>query len=293
MAKGRGLTVRSLYLRGDPEERVEPVFVAPGVVTVLRFQQPCDVAGTKLLGWEGRFEPVACAGKKVLLEPLQALAPEERFLLSVRLADGREVPFVVSGAEEEEGKRPDQQVNVFEEPEAPEALRQQLVEARAREQSLWGEVRRRFREDTVDHALARLLVSGNLKQTPFVLKRKRLVQAEGAEMEVRVYSGKAKAAVLFTVTPRDASRPWSLQEARLVAVRPGEEPEPRAFGDTRPFALRVDRDEIPAGQSGPLAVVVDRSAVMTERGPVELVLELYRQDGLRVAAVLLHERLAR
>ncbi|MFE8598607.1 DUF2381 family protein [Archangium violaceum] len=64
MARDRFPSVRSVYVRNDPQERTEQLFVTRDVTTVLRFEQPCTEAGTKMLGWEGRFEPVACAGKR-------------------------------------------------------------------------------------------------------------------------------------------------------------------------------------------------------------------------------------
>ena len=53
-----------------------------------------------MLAWEGRFEPVACAGKRVLLEPLRDLEPEDRLMLLVTLADGTELPFTVTSQQE-------------------------------------------------------------------------------------------------------------------------------------------------------------------------------------------------
>jgi uncharacterized protein (TIGR02268 family) len=293
-AKDREPRVRNVYFQGDPEQNVEQVVVTGQVVTVLRFQQPCDPARTKMLGWEGRFEPVECAGKSVLVVPLQTPELEDRFMLVVGLADGTDVPFTISGTNREKGRRPDQQVNVFIDPETQDALQAQLKETRAREQSLLEEVHRRWREDTADHALAKLLAAGDVKQTPFKLLKKRVFKDQGVETMVRIYSGRTKAAVLFTVTNRDPSKPWNLLEARLVTIRPGEDPGPSyVFGDPRRFALRQDRDDIAPGESGNVAVVVDRSAFQTENGPVELVLELYRQDGWRQAYVVLDDRLAR
>ena len=117
--------------------------------------------------------------------------------------------------------------------------------------------------------------------------------SEGEETTVRIYKGKTKAAILFTVTNHDPSKPWSLLQARLVTIRPGETPEPYVFGDKRPFVLRADRDEIAPGESGNVAVVVDRSAFKTENGNAELILEIYRKDGWRQAYVVLDERLTR
>ncbi|WP_269770194.1 DUF2381 family protein [Cystobacter fuscus] len=293
MARGRDVNVRSAYIFGRHDEGVDRLYVTPDAATILRFQQPCDAAGTKMLGWEGRFEPVGCTGKSVVVVPLVRIEPEDRFLLVVRLADGTEVPFTLSGATRKEGEWPDQQVNVFLAPDTREELKDQLKTAREMRDGLMDDVRRFYREDTPDHALAKLLAAGASKQTPFKLLKKRVIKSEGEETTVRIYKGKAKAAVLFTVTNHDPSKPWNLLEARLVTIRPGENPEPYVFGDKKPFALRADRDEIAPGESGNVAVVVDRSAFTTENGNAELILEIYRKDGWRQAYVVLDERLTR
>jgi len=296
VAKGRDPVVRNMYLSDNPEDEAREVYVTAQVVTVLRFQQPCDAARTKMLGWEGRFEPVECAGKKVLVEPLQNLEPKDRFLLLVTLSDGKELPFTVTAIGNKDWERPDQQVNVFLDPETRDALQAQLKETRVRERMLEEANRRHWEQDTEDHALARLLAAGAIHQTSFVERRKRIVKSEdGAEMVVRIFAGKKKAAVLFTVTNRHPSKPWSLLEARLRTTRPGEDQRPPfLFGEDRPFALRTDRDEIAPGQSGTVAVVVDRSAFKTEHGLVDLLaLELYRHDGLMDTHVLLDRRLVR
>jgi hypothetical protein len=98
MGRGREPLVRSVYFRDDARDRAEEVHVLGQLTTVLRFQQLCEPEGTVLQGWEGRFEPVACVGKSVLLVPLRNLEPGDRFMLLVTLADGREVPFTVVGA---------------------------------------------------------------------------------------------------------------------------------------------------------------------------------------------------
>jgi hypothetical protein len=75
VAKDREPRVRNVYLRDNPTDEAERVYVTGQVATVLRFQQPCDPVRTKMLGWESRFEPVECAGKSVLIVPLQTLSP--------------------------------------------------------------------------------------------------------------------------------------------------------------------------------------------------------------------------
>jgi uncharacterized protein (TIGR02268 family) len=296
VAKDRDPRVRNIHIRDNPKDEAEQVYVTGRVVTVLRLQQPCDPARTKLLGWEGRFEPIECAGKRVLVEPLQDLQPEDRFLLLVTLTDGKELPFTVTSIGKKEWERPDQQVNVFLEPQSRDALQAELKATRQREEELMESVYRHFQEDTADHALAKLLTTGAIHQTSFIERRKRLVKTDdGAEMLVRIFGGKDKAAVLLKVTNRHPSKPWSLAEARLLTTRPGEDRRaPFLFGEAKPFALRTDRNEIPPGQTGTIAVVVDSSAFKTDDGFVNtLALEFYRQDGFLDTYVLLDRRLVR
>ena len=292
VAKDREPRVRNVYIRDNPKDEVARVYVTGEVVTVLRFKQPCDPARTKMLGWEGRFEPVECVGKRVLVEPLKNLKPEDRFLLLVTLADGKELPFTVTAIGEKEWERPDQQVNVFVDPEDPDALRAQLKDTRTRERLLEEANRRHWKEDTEDHALAKLLKKGSLKLTPFRPRKHWYFKNKGATIEATVLTGKAKAAVLFRVTNHDPSKPWSLAEARLLTTRPGEKP-PLLFSESKPFALQADRDEIAPGASGFLAVVVDSSAFTSQEGPCDLTVELYRNDGLMETHVLLDRRLVR
>ncbi|WP_373691598.1 DUF2381 family protein [Hyalangium versicolor] len=78
--------VRNLYLSDDPRDEAPRVNVGGCVATVLRFEQAVDPVRTKMLGWEGWFEPLLVGGKSVVLVPLQKIAPEDRFLLRVALA---------------------------------------------------------------------------------------------------------------------------------------------------------------------------------------------------------------
>ncbi|WP_309896495.1 DUF2381 family protein [Archangium sp.] len=293
VARDRKPYVRNVYLRGNPKHQATSVYVTGEVVTVLRFQQPCDPARTKLLGWEGRFEPVECAGKRVLVEPLQDLKPEDGFLLLVTLADGKELPFTVTAiAQNKEWEWPDQQVNVFLDPESPAALRKQLDDTRARERRLEEANERHWRENTTDHALARLLKKGDMKLTQLRVRRRWFFKEEGMDLDATFLSGKGKAAVLVQVTNRDPAKAWSLAEARLRTTRPGEK-APILFGEARPFALQKDWGELAPGASGTLAIVVDKSAFTSQEGPCDLTVELYRHDGLLVGHVVLDRRLVR
>jgi Protein of unknown function (DUF2381) len=215
--------------------------------------------------------------------------------LLVTLADGTELPFTLTALGEKERARADQQVNVFLNPKSPDALQAELKATRQRQQQLLEALQHHLREDTSDYALAKLLVAGDLKQTSFVRREKWLLKGRSARIVALVYGGKAKAAVLFSVTNLDSSKPWSLSEARLRTMRRGEDQSPPfLFGEARSFALRAEREEIAPGETGTFAVVVDRSAFQSESGLVRtLALEVYRQDGLLETHVVLDRRLLR
>jgi hypothetical protein len=123
-----------------------------------------------------------------------------------------------------------------------------------------------------------------VKQTPFTRDQKWKLQCDGVDIVVTVYSGKGKAAVVFQLTNQNTDTTWSLQEARLSTV---------ASGMPRSFALRMSRSAIEPGTSATLAVVADQSAFSSATGAEDLNLELFRQDGLQQAIVLLDHRLIR
>ena len=290
-AQERKPVARNLYLGDHPKDEVRSVYVAGDMTTVLRFTQPCDRERTKMLGWEGRFEPVECAGTSVLIVPHKDLELEDRFLLLVTLADGKELPFTVTAQE----GRFDHQVNVFPDPEIPEAIRNRLADAHKREEVLEKENERfRREENSANHAYASLLASGEVQNTPFRRESKWRVELGGVVVDVYIYSARKmkKAAVLFHVNNRELDVPWRLKEVQLSAMlgRQSYE-EPVRTGEKKEFALRTKVDEIKRGESGNIAVVMDNNAFRSKDGPVHLVLELFRQDGLQQAVVLLDYRI--
>ncbi|QRK10871.1 DUF2381 family protein [Archangium violaceum] len=288
-ARGAEPAERNIYLSDHPGMEPPLLYVAGRIVTVLRFEQPCDPTRTKMLGWEGRFEPVVCTGTSVLLVPLHDLKPEDRFLLLVTLADGTELPFTVTSRKGRDGDRSvDQQVNVFRDHTAPHAVLASLRDSLEREQKLREENERYRREDSVNHALAALLAKGAEKLTPLQLRQKWLLKShDDVEIQVSVLTSRdqAKAAVVFNVRNNSTDRSWQLMEARLW-TESREEP--------RPFALRSSREQWgPGGENGKIAVVMDMSAFDSKTGPERLVLELFRGDGLQQAYVLLEKRMIR
>jgi uncharacterized protein (TIGR02268 family) len=255
------------------------VNVGGRIATVLRFQKPVDPGKTKLLGWEGRFEPLLVGGKTVVLEPLQNVGPEEQYLLLVTFTDGTEQPFTVTGRED---GRVDQQVNVFADAESTNEIRSRLSDAYTRERILREENERYRQEETsVDHALAQLLANGAKGMTPFLKDKKWSLKCDGANIEVQSFNGQGKVAVVFDVKNLDPAMPWRMREARLATATTLE---------SRPFALRAERSEIAPGASGRIAVVADMTAFSAKEGPERLVLELFREDGLQVVQVVLEQQ---
>ncbi|WP_309897152.1 DUF2381 family protein [Archangium sp.] len=281
---------RNIYLSDHTSREAPEVYVVGGLVTVLRLEQPCDKARTWMLAWEGRFEPVECSGKRVLIEPLRDLQSEDRLMLLVTLADGTELPFTVTSRQKTTDDRTgDQQVNVFRDREAPKAVLASLYDSVQRERQLREEVERYRKEDSVNHSLAGLLEKGATKQTPFRQRYTAFFKSPtGVEVHVAVLASRNrdKAAVVFTVKNNSPTEPWRLMEARLMTADGREK---------RPFALRASQDYWePGGQSGQIAVVLEASAFDSKTGPDPLVLEIFRQgDGLRQAWVHLDKQLLR
>ncbi|CAM3115661.1 DUF2381 family protein [Corallococcus sp. ZKHCc1 1396] len=269
---------RSIYLSMNPKDEATEIRVAGGVATTLRFPTASDPARTMLLGWEGRFEPLVIGGRTLVIVPLQNLAPDDRFLLRVTLLDGTEIPFTVASA------KPwvDGQVDVYPNPEAPDAVRSALEEKRKEIKSLRAEnLRQREEETSVEHALAALLARDEVRMTPFKEDHKWLLSDEAVEVEIAVLvpRGKVarqKAAVVFTVTNKDPVNPWKLQTARLTTWTSRE---------PRPFALRTTHPTIAPGATGRIAVVTDLASFDANRDGDRRVLEIFRDDGLRQAYV--------
>ena len=257
------------------------------VATVLRFEKDVDPAKTKLLGWEGRFEPLLVGSKKVVIEPLRDLNFDEAVPLLVTLVDGTEIPFIVKPPSREGWGWTDQQVNVFKDPESYNAVLSELYDTLKKERALSEEVQRfKKEENSVDHAYATLLANGELKKTPFRRRAVHRPKNEDMDMVVEVFSGPGKAAVIVTLTNTYYGDTWKFDGAYLT----------RDFTSftARPFALRMNRSAIVPGQTGTIAVVVDKSAFATKDGElVDLALQIFRGDGLLQVVVALDHTLIR
>lgn len=278
--------IRTLLVSEHPGDATHNVYVSGQVATVLRFEQDCDATRTKLLGWEGRFEPLLVGSRKVVLEPLRELASDERVPLLVTLVDGTELAFLVRPPSREAWGRTDQQVNVFKDRESYNAVFSSLHDALRRERELREENERLKREETsVDHALATLLAAGQVKKTPFLLKETASLKTGDMDISVQVFSGPGKAAVVVRLTNTSHTEPWRFRDARLTSDL--------TLSTARPFALRMERAELVPGQAGRIAVVADQSAFESKEGLVDLALEIFREDGLQQVAVRVERKLLR
>jgi uncharacterized protein (TIGR02268 family) len=278
--------IRTLMISEHPGDPTHGVYVSGQVATILRFEQEVNPAKTKLLGWEGRFEPLLVGSKKVVLEPLHDLGNDERVPLLVTLMDGTEISFLVGPPPREDWAWTDHQVNVFKNKESYNAMYSALNDSLQRERKLGEEIERfRKEENSVDHALATLLANGEVKKTPFRRERKAVLKNEDMDIMVEVFSGPGKAAVVVHLTNTYNEEPWRFRDARLSADF--------SSYTARPFALRMDRAEIVPGQSGRIAVVADASAFTSKEGLVDLALEIFRQDGFQQVIVGLDHTLIR
>jgi uncharacterized protein (TIGR02268 family) len=272
------LVIRTVLLSEHPNSSTDYVYVKGQVVTVLRFEQPVHSARTKMLGWEGRLEPLGVVGNKVILEPLRDLARDEGIPLVVTLMDDTEIPFLLRPPKGEEGWA-DQQVNVFKNRETYEAMFSALMRALKREKALEEEVEC-FRQERTseDHALAALLASGAVEQTPFRIESYAIGKDDDTEIEAKVFKGKGKAAVVFKVKNLHLEHDWSVRSARVVTISKGRESA---------VAVHASRASIAPGESGVVAVVADKRAFIEDGKVTSVFLELYRHDGMRQAFVRL------
>lgn len=273
------LSVRPVLLSEHPADATHRIYVKGQVVTTLRFWKSVDPGRTKMLGWEGRLEPLAVVRNKVLLEPLHDLDDDEGLPLVVTLVDGTEVPFLLRPPGRKAGAWVDQQVDVFESRDSYAAMHAVLRDALQKNSVLEEENERYRKEETSeDHALAALLASGAVAQTPFTISDHFSGKDEETHVDATVYQGKGKVAVVFKIRNLDPEQPWRMKTARLVTRNSGHE---------RTVAVRSTVREIAPGGSGVVALVVDGGAFVEEGGLTSLFLELYRHDGLRQAFVQL------
>jgi uncharacterized protein (TIGR02268 family) len=277
------LSVRAVLLSEHPSDATHRVYVKGQVVTTLRFEKSVDADKTKMMDWEGRLEPLVVARNKVVLEPIHDLSEDEAIPILVTLVDGTEASFLLRPPDRQERHWPDQQVDVFKNRESYASMHAALLDALEKNNLLTFENERYLKEETSeDHALAALLASGAIEQTPFTLSD--TISGKDSDSAVRalIFRGKGKVAVIFKIKNLHEENSWSVQRVQLSTMPDGQE---------RAVAVRSSVRAIPPGGSGVVAVVADGSAFVDGGVLRDLFLEVYRQDGHRQAYVMLEHRL--
>ncbi|XXF79376.1 DUF2381 family protein [Myxococcaceae bacterium GXIMD 01537] len=281
------LTIRTLEMSDHPSSETPSIYVSAQVVTALRFEKEVDAAKTRLLAWEGRFEAPLVGGKKVVLEPLRELDEGEALPLLVTLVDGTDFTFLVKARRRGDTGWIDYQVNVFRNPESYNAVLSLLYDSLNREHALRDENERfKQEENSIDHAYATLLANGDGKRTPFARKLTYRSKNQDMDMVVELFASASKAAALVTLKNTYYGGPWRLDRVHLT--------QGTNHFKSLPFALRLERGTIIPGQTGRLAVIADRSAFFTDEGKLtDLVLQVFRDDGVLQAAITLKHTLIR
>src|SRR4051812_36606109 len=172
------------YVKGEPGQPVQTVHVAAEVATNLMFPSEVNPALTKLIGAEGRFEPLMIAGRSVVVVPLRDLAASESFSLLVTLKDETVIPLTLHAPGFRDST--DGQVDVHLDQEDPASVRHALELARGRVQALTAE-NARYEEEgaSVAHAIATLLAGGRSELTPFVEAGRPMAIHEG-EADIKI-----------------------------------------------------------------------------------------------------------
>jgi uncharacterized protein (TIGR02268 family) len=281
------VVIRTEKISDHPASSTSTVYVSGQVATVLRFEKDVDPTRTQLLGWEGRFEPLLVGGKMAVIVPIRDLNRDEAVPLLVTLVDGTEIPFIVKPQSLEEWGWTDHQVNVFKDPESYNAVLSELSDALKKQRALSEENQRlKKEENSVDHALATLLLNGEVKKTPFTRTKFYRLDNEDMDIKVAIFAGPGKAAVVVYLTNTYYGGDWKFDGAYLT--------RDYTHFTARPFAIRMDHATIVPGQSGKIAVVVDESAFETKGGDMtDLALQIFRGDGLLQVAVPLEASLIR
>jgi hypothetical protein len=128
--------IRTEKISDHPGNPTSSVYVSGQIATVLHFEKDVEPTKTKLLGWEGRFEPLVVGGKMVVIMPTRDLNRAEAFPLLVTLVDGTAIPFSVKPKSLEEWGWTDHQVNVFKDPDSYNAVLSSLYDSLKRERQL-------------------------------------------------------------------------------------------------------------------------------------------------------------
>lgn len=253
---------RHILLRQWPTARVEEIYVAGGRSTIVHLPFALHTRGTVVgSGGEGRFE-VLKGDRKAVITPTRALAKAERFPMVVTLADGTVIPLTLTSASEH--ARTDVEVQISREPERPDELRVQLVSLTEKALNLEARLGQALKEqESEDYALADLFAGGHAGLAAFVQAKDRSF-VDGARRKIRVdtYASSpdapraANQVVAMFAVPNTGTEPLEFSAARGLS----------SMGEYVFAAFRMQPRVIPPGETGQIAVVLDRASF--EQGKV-------------------------
>jgi len=270
--------VRPIVLRQSSMERVPDIYVAGGVPTILHLPAKVMARGTGIRGGARRFKLVM-GGDQLLVTPMRGLAKGERFPMVVALADGTVISLSLTSAPEDQ--RTDGLVEISRAPENADELRIQLAAMTARAQGFEAGLREALRQqDSEAFGLAGLLAGGQAKLTSFVQVRYRhLFESANQTVSIRMFAPGPGGehltnlvGAVFEITnnsalPLDVSYGRALTESADV-----------------PLAARAQPRIIPSGETGAVAMVLDRAAFGPD-GSEKLQLDVFAMDGGRLQQI--------
>lgn len=262
------------------DEPVQAVHVAAEVATTLVLPADVDSLSTRLVGGDGRFEPLMIAGRTIVIIPLRALAEGESFSLIVGLKTGLRIPLTLRRPNHHDPT--DGQVDIYLNQDEAPAIRRALELARSRLTTLTAENERHVQQEgSVDHALAALLAQDRVDLTPFKMAGAKLLQDSDVDLKIVTFIPKkgtdpGKGAVVFRVTNKDSRASWELDEVRLISS---------LTGDMKPIAVRSSSSSIGPGQTMAIAAVMDMKTFGSPDRSDRLVLELWRAGPARQVSI--------
>ncbi|HVE87946.1 MAG TPA: DUF2381 family protein [Myxococcales bacterium] len=269
------------FSKGQPDQPVPSIHVAGEAATNLMFPGDVDPERTKLVGGDGRFEPLMISRRSVVIVPVRDLASDESFSLLVTLKDGTEIPFSLKAPRAHDTT--DGQVDVHLDQDDDQAIRRMLLSTRSRMEKLTAENERHAQEElSADHALAALLAGGKVQLTPFAVYNTKLLEDDGVALKVVLYKRRIpkidldRSAVVFELTNNGDKRAWEFDEVRLLSIPSME---------SWPFAMRASSASVGPGETGRFAMVIATDSLKTGADADQFLLELWRAGGSRQAAV--------
>ena len=216
-SKDRQPANRTLTLTDDNRNFVPELRVAPGVPTTLLFGVNVDKTGTRLADADGVMYPLLVQANTAILAPKNELAPGTAIPLSVTLADGTLLSFVLRPA----ATQVDFQVTVEAKftrdnaPESVDALKQEIAQLQARIDEMQSNSGTAAVAHVAHLVLAQEPGSANARTFEAHRVHSRDKQARLLVEANYVYRLFSKSYLMLSVENRDPSRVWVFDRAEV------------------------------------------------------------------------------